>query len=123
MKKPARRSEAELDEAMGLPVAEFLYTLDQIAFILGLSTITQLKEHVYFRGVTKSQKGRRSDDIHSGYRMVAFNLKPTRYHKTAEWRVPKSELMKYLRARGITLYERKLDTVPERKAQKPPLNS
>lgn len=54
MKKPVRRSEDELDEAMDLPLSEIRYTLDQIALILGPGTITQPKEHVYFRGVKKS---------------------------------------------------------------------
>lgn len=101
-------------------MTEFLYTLDQVATILGVTTLKQLRDYVHFRDVGKSQTRKRlpkDDEAEppAGYRMVAIRLRPSKYHQRPEWRVPERELIRYLRSKGLTVYRRSMDTLPERK--------
>lgn len=79
-----------------------MYTLDQVAHILGLSPVN-LKECIVFVGDVA-----RRQPANEGPRMRAVQIMPTEFHDRPEWRVPESELVKYLRAKRLVIYERKL---------------
>lgn len=107
------------EDQVVLPLTEFLYTLDQIAYILGID-IKTIPNHVKFLETGKRQgmtalsnesvfqvdpkKNRGS----SKHRMRAVYLLPSSLHEKKEWRVPQYELERYLRAHNLRIYERRL---------------
>lgn len=97
-----RYDEDELGDRRGLPVTEFLYTLDQVAHILNFSQ-NQLKTVVYFDGLI----GRKQKTFNSKM-IMAKNVIPSELHEEPEWRVPESEMVRYLESRNLIVYERRL---------------
>lgn len=101
-----------------LPVTDFLYTLDQIAYLLGVD-IKSVPRHVKFLDTGRRQGIQALSNPDSGFstaknkgtskeRMRAIFLLPSALHEKKEWRVPSSELERYLRANNLRIYERKL---------------
>lgn len=83
-------------EELGLPVRPFLYTADQIATLLSVSTETVRSQYFQY---PDRMVGRRRPD-----KMVARNIAPE--GKRPEWRVAERELIRWMRNRGMKVYER-----------------
>lgn len=82
---------------MGLPPRVFLYTLDQIAMMLGLEMQSLKNSHIFFEGRhvgTKPKMKMRARDI-SG----EDDSKP-------DWRVTEFEFKRWLKLHGFRVYER-----------------
>lgn len=87
----------------GLPIREFLYTLDQIAFILNVRVET-LNQYVWFPDIAGGKpQGKRKTQL-----MKAVNVVPSDMHAHPEWRVPEGQLIQFLKHKNIHVYERKL---------------
>lgn len=88
----------------GLPVTEFLYTLDQVAHVLSLR-LEYVKPLVWFTGLV----GYRDED-YPGFRpMQAIHILPSDLHDKPEWRIPESELVRYLEWKQYTIYEKRIE--------------
>jgi len=96
-----RFDESELGERRGLPVTEFLYTLDQIAHVLGMSA-SSLPLAVHFEGLIGRKQGPFSEK-----KMRAINIIPWELLDAPEWRVQESELIRYMADRKLVIYERR----------------
>jgi hypothetical protein len=85
---------------LGLPARPFLYTLDQIASLLGV-TEDYLKNPAngfcFFTGRTPGRP--RPDEV----RVV--NLQPDP-HRSPDWRVEERELIRWMKRRGFTYVDR-----------------
>ena len=81
---------------VGLPVREFLYTLDQIAFLLEVTEDYLKKNMIFYEG--------RSVGVAPRDRMVARNIAPEGL--SPEWRVPERHLRRWMRFKGWKIYER-----------------
>lgn len=79
-----------------LPVREFLYTLDQMAVMLGV-TMTSLRPFIFCLGADTGVP-RRSE-------MAANNIAPD--EERPDWRVTEREFVSWLRRRGIRVYSRR----------------
>lgn len=82
---------------IGLPVREFMYTLDQIAFLLQIEE-SQLKRaylHYESRSVGTCPKDR----------MLAVDISPDNAARP-EWRVAERHLKRWMRYKGWKVYER-----------------
>ena len=82
-----------------------MYTLDQVAGLLNVQ-ITGLQHHVRFMGVNRVQPNPKGSD-QKDIRMKAVSILPTHLHKEREWRIPRSEVERYLKDLGLVIYERK----------------
>lgn len=83
---------------VGLPVRSFLYTLDQIAYLLSMSEDrVQTSGMVYYHGRSVGAKG--------PDRMMARNISAP--DRVPEWRVAEQELIRWMRRKGYKIYERK----------------
>lgn len=83
-------------ERVGLPPRIFMYTADQIATMLELTT-ADVRNRLFFYD-------RREPGLTPKSKMRAVNIMPE--GETPEWRVTERELLRYLRSRGIKFYER-----------------
>lgn len=79
---------------IGLPIRPFLYTLDQIGVLLSLNT-SRLQVYIHYDG---RSVGRPKRD-----KLLARNIAPL--GEAADWRVPESELIRWLRNRGFRVRE------------------
>jgi len=85
-----------MSKDVGLPIREFMYTIDQIAYLLDTSE-RYLKENlIHYDGRTVGAVGRD--------RMLAVNIAPE--GKTPEWRVAERHLRRWMKFKGWKLYER-----------------
>lgn len=96
-------SSDELDGTVRLPVTDFMYTLDQVARLLNVQ-IESLSGHVRFLGVNRRQP---SPNKGRDHRMKAVSILPTHLHQDPEWRIPQGEVVRYLKAMKLVVYERK----------------
>ena len=83
-------------EDFGLPARTFLYTLDQIAFMLSLSEQTLKTHYIHYYG---RSVGPRPHD-----RMEAKDIAPN--GEKPEWRVAEAEFIRYLKYKGFRIFER-----------------
>lgn len=81
---------------MGLPPRPFLYTLDQIAQIVSLSTGTLARSYIFYAGRTT---GLRSKNQMRARNIAAAEDKP-------EWRVAEEELIRWMKVKGYRYHER-----------------
>jgi hypothetical protein len=97
--------ESQREGRAALPAREFMYTLDQVADILNIQ-VESLRRYVYFRGIDRNLV--REQDA-----MVAISITPSALHKRAEWRIPETEFLAFLKKRGLTVYERAYQPRPD----------
>lgn len=90
VKGPERR------ERVGLPPRPFLYTLDQVAYLIALPIETLKLDFIYFEG--------RSAGKNPPRKMVARNISPP--GQPPEWRIAEKELIRWMRHKGFRHYER-----------------
>lgn len=82
---------------IGLPIREFMYTLDQIAFMLEVSE-RYLKENlIHYEG--------RTVGVLNKDRLLAVDISPDSA-STPEWRVSERHLKRWMRFKGWKIYER-----------------
>lgn len=79
-------------ESVGLPVVTFLYTLDQLAAMLGVEQKQLGLRYIYYN--------LRSTGKHLPHMMRAVNIAPPT-SKEADWRVSQGEFVRWCRAMGI----------------------
>ena len=92
---PDSLDSAKVRKEVGLPPLIFLFTMDQIAGMLGIDE-TQLKmKHIYFSGRSSGKLQR--------HQMYAVNISPE--GQPAVWRVSQREFVRYLRAVGFRGYD------------------
>lgn len=82
---------------IGLPVREFMYTLDQIAFLLSVDEAYLKRSMIHFdnRSIGACPKDR----------MLAVDISPDSATK-AEWRVAERHLKRWMRFKGWKIYDR-----------------
>lgn len=97
-----RYDDSDIGPRNGLPVTEFLYTFDQVCHVLGI-TMTTLKKIVHFEHLGARVQDRQKEQLR------AINVMPSSWHEEKEWRVPESELVKYLDGKGLVIYERRIE--------------
>jgi len=88
---PERRS---APESIGLPARPFLYTLDQIATLLDVSS-QGLERYLFFE--------RRSIGVPDRHIMHARNIAP--HNQQPDWRVAENELLRWMRVKGFRYHE------------------
>lgn len=81
---------------VGLPIRPILWTLDQIATMVG-SKLETLKQHyVHYDG--------RSVGVRKHKRLLARNIAEA--GEKPDWRVAEAELLRWMKACGFRIYER-----------------
>ncbi len=83
-------------DKIGLPVREFMYTLDQIAFLLEVELSTLKTSMIYFEG---RSVGAVNKDRMQAYNIASAGEKP-------DWRVPERFFKRWMRFKGFKIYER-----------------
>lgn len=83
-------------ERLGLPPRIFMYTPDQIAQLLELKE-DYVRKTLFFYDV-------REPGVRPRERLRAVNIAPE--GETPEWRVTETELIRYLRLKGVKFYDR-----------------
>lgn len=78
-------------EEVGLPPITFLYTLDQIASMLGVTVDTVKLNKIYFH--------LRSPGRHLPSQMLARNIAGP--NEPPDWRVTQQELIRWMKLKGI----------------------
>ncbi len=81
-----------------LPPRPFLYTLDQIATLLGMTTATLKKDHAYLVGFSMGQC--------RATNLQARSISPP--DRPPDWRVGEEELMRWLKLHGFRIYQRRV---------------
>jgi hypothetical protein len=81
---------------VGLPVRAFLFTLDQVAYMVGVSEAHLKTHYVHYYG---RSIGSRPPD-----RFMTRNIAPA--GEKPDWRVTERELIRWLKNRGFRVYER-----------------
>lgn len=81
---------------VGLPPRVFLFTLDQIAFMLNISERAVAQTYTYFEG--------RSIGTRTRDRMIARNIAPD--DRAPDWRVAEREFVRWMKLKGFRYYER-----------------
>jgi hypothetical protein len=85
------------NDAVMLPYRPFLYTPDQIAALLSVTTHTVLSQYLYFEG---RSIGSRAKNL-----MIARNIAQSPDAKP-EWRIAERELVRWMRLKGFRYYEK-----------------
>ncbi len=83
-------------EGVGLPPTPFLYHLDQVATLLGLTEEDLISRYLWFLGRTVGRKSPRQIKV--------VNIAPT--VAMAEWRISEGELVRWLKLMGFKVYSR-----------------
>jgi hypothetical protein len=83
-------------EIVGLPVRPFLYTIDQISVMTGISENQLLTSHCFFE-----QRSIGTPDIHL---MKARNLNQGT-DRPPDWRILDKEFVRWMKAKGFRYYE------------------
>lgn len=94
------KNDKKFEDQVGLPMRPFLYTLDQIEFLLQISHDSLMKDYLHFEG--------RSVGARPLHRMGARNIAPE--GQTPEWRVSDRELARWLAKKGWRVYLRGWNT-------------
>lgn len=87
---------SESARRVGLPPKPFLYTIDQISFLLDVTEVYIKRALLHYEG--------RSVGVAPRDRMVARNIAPE--GEKPEWRVAERELTRWMRLKGFKYYER-----------------
>jgi len=82
-------------ESVGLPLRFFLYTLDQIAMMIGMSQTALEAKYIYYGG---RSIGRPSPDL-----IQARNIAPR--DEEPDWRVVDREVVRWMRRKGFKVYD------------------
>jgi hypothetical protein len=85
-----------MSQDVGLPIRPFLYTLDQVATLLGLEVRVLKDKYIHFDD--------RSLGVHHRDTLLARNIAPS--GETPEWRVAEKEFTRWLRHKRFRIYER-----------------
>lgn len=80
-----------------LPITDFLYTLDQLAMLLGMTEEALRAKHIFFDGRTTGS---------SRSKMLARNIAAD--DATPDWRVSSTQFRLYLRRKGYSIVERQV---------------
>lgn len=94
-------------DKVGLPPRAFLYTLDQIAEMLSVSTRHIQTRYVYYDGLNVGVQPKKllmARNIAPDYRPPS-HAEPDGHGK-AEWRVAEAELIRWLKYMGFRIYDR-----------------
>lgn len=83
--------------SVGLPKRAFLFTLDQIAMMVGTPQVNLVKTSIYFYGL---DQGTQPKD-----RMMARDIL-SGDPSGPDWRVAEPEFVRWMRGRGFKYYER-----------------
>lgn len=83
-------------DKIGLPVREFFYTIDQIAYLLEMEEKYVRSRIIFYEG--RSVGAPRKDE------MVAVNFAPE--GDKPEWRVAERFFKRWMRFKGLKIYER-----------------
>jgi hypothetical protein len=86
-----------MPDPLGLPVREFMYTIDQIAYLLSLDEDYVKRHLIFYTG--------RSVGVCSRDKMQAVDVSPDSASK-AEWRVAERFLKRWMRFKGWKIYDR-----------------
>lgn len=81
-------------EPVRLPARPFLYTVDQIAGLLGVPEATVRDRYLFY---VSNDWGRRPPDL-----IEARNIAPP--HMPADWRVEEAELKRWMKRKGYRKY-------------------
>jgi len=82
---------------IGLPIREFMYTLDQIAYLLSVGEREVKERYVHYEG--------RSVGVCPKDRLLAVDISPDDSPRP-EWRVAERHLKRWMRFKGWKIYER-----------------
>jgi len=83
------------DADITLPAKPFLYTLDQVAMILGMDEGTLARGYLYYAG--------RTSGVRKPGLLVARNINGP--DKRPEWRIAEKELIRWMKHRGFRFTE------------------
>lgn len=83
-------------KAVGLPPRTFLYTLDQIATMVGLDETQVARSYVYF--------DRRTPGLKTADQMRSVNIAGP--DDMPEWRIAERELVRWLKYKGFRVVDR-----------------
>lgn len=84
-------------EDVGLPATPFLYHLDQVATLLGLTEEDLISRFLWFLNRTTGRKSPRQIKVVN----IAVDLSAT-----PEWRISEGELVRWLKLMGLKVYSR-----------------
>jgi len=85
-----------MTEKVKLPLREFMYTIDQIAYLLELKEQYVKERIIFYEG--------RTVGVPTRDEMVAVNV--AREGDKPEWRVAERHLKRWMRFKGYKIYER-----------------
>jgi hypothetical protein len=83
-------------QRQGLPPRPFLYTIDQVAYLLQIEESSLKKNVLHFEGRSVGVGGRE--------KIIARNIMPAGV--TPDWRITERELIRYMKLKGFKFYER-----------------
>lgn len=84
-------------ESVGFPIRPFLYTLDQVAYLMGMAEITlRSNGTIHYEG--------RSTGTAKPTQMKARNI--AQPESTPDWRVAEQEILRWMKNRGFKIYNR-----------------
>lgn len=86
-----------MPQDVGLPIREFLYTLDQIAYLLSIEEKSLRVSYVHYEG--------RSVGTCPKDKLLAVDIS-TDSNPRPEWRVSERHLKRWMRFKGWRIYER-----------------
>ena len=95
--QPANGARPHAPEDVGLPVRAFLYTLDQIAYMLSVS-----EDRVRNSGMVHYQG--RSVGAKKPDRMMARDIAGP--NESPDWRVAEQEFIRWMKRKGFRIYQR-----------------
>lgn len=81
---------------VGLPPRPFLYTLDQIASLVGIDLAALRASYLYYEG--------RTTGVHRKDTLRARNIAPVGV--APDWRISETEFTRWLRSKHYRVYER-----------------
>lgn len=82
---------------VGLPIREFMYTTDQIAFMLEISEKNLKANYLFYEG--------RSVGVRPRDKLLAVDISPDDAARP-EWRIAERILRSWMRHKGWKIYER-----------------
>ncbi len=93
-----------------LPPRPFLYTVDQLASLLSVSTQRVRSGFLWYKGKSVGARGKD--------RMEAINIAPA--DEKPEWRVAERELLAWMKRKGFHVYEKAWVSNLSRQVEVPP---
>lgn len=82
---------------VGLPVRPFMFTLDQIAYLLDLTERKLRQDYIHYQG--------RSVGVCPKDKLLAVDISPEDAPRP-EWRVAEKHLKRWMRFKGWKIYDR-----------------